>query len=50
MTQRLNAPEQSPELFKKYVEFGMAVKKGAIEEKIADDRIGRRNPVPVRFA
>jgi AhpD family alkylhydroperoxidase len=36
MSQRPSAPQQSPELFRKYVEFGMAVKQGAIEEKIAD--------------
>jgi AhpD family alkylhydroperoxidase len=36
MSQRLNAMELSPELFKKYVDFSLAVKKGAIEPKIAD--------------
>lgn len=36
MSQRLNAAQHSPELFKKYVDFSMAVKKGAIEEKIGD--------------
>jgi len=36
MSQRLNAMELSPELFRKYVDFSLAVKKGAIEPKIAD--------------
>ena len=36
MSQRLNAIELSPELFKKYVDFSLAVKKGAIEPRIAD--------------
>ena len=34
MSQRLNAFAQSPELFKKFVEFGMLVKSGAIEPSI----------------
>jgi len=36
MSQRLNAMQQSPELFKKFVDFGMALKKCAIEQKIGD--------------
>ena len=36
MSQRLNAFAQSPELFKKFVEFNMLVKKGSIEESIHD--------------
>ncbi|MEZ0306993.1 MAG: carboxymuconolactone decarboxylase family protein [Ramlibacter sp.] len=36
MSQRLNAMQQSPELFKKFVQFGSELKKGTIEEKIAD--------------
>ena len=34
MSQRLNAYAQSPELFKKFVEFGMLLKSGAIEPPI----------------
>ena len=34
MTQRLNAFALSPALFKKFVEFGMLVKSGSIEESI----------------
>ena len=34
MSQRLNAFAQSPELFKKFVEFSMLAKAGAIEESI----------------
>lgn len=34
MTPRLNAMQLSPELFKKYVEFGMLTKKGSIEQAI----------------
>ena len=34
MSQRLNAFAQSPELFKKFVEFGMLLKSGAIEQPI----------------
>lgn len=36
MSQRLNAFAQSPELFKKFVEFGMLLKSGAIEQSILD--------------
>ncbi|MBB3181576.1 carboxymuconolactone decarboxylase family protein [Variovorax sp. Sphag1AA] len=36
MTQRINYAEQSPELFKKFVEFLNAIKEGAIEESIRD--------------
>jgi AhpD family alkylhydroperoxidase len=36
MTQRLDYQQQSPELFKKFVEFNMSLKKGAIEEAIVD--------------
>jgi len=36
MTQRVNYVEQSPELFKKFVEFLNAIKEGAIEEPIRD--------------
>lgn len=36
MSERLDYIQQSPELFKKYLEFSNALKKGAIEEKIAD--------------
>ena len=34
MSQRLNAFAESPELFKKFVEFGMLLKKSAIESSI----------------
>ncbi|MBV7485360.1 carboxymuconolactone decarboxylase family protein [Bordetella sp. BOR01] len=34
MSQRVNAYSQSPELFKKFVEFGALVKSGAIESSI----------------
>mgnify|MGYP003577220754 CR=1 FL=1 len=43
MTQRVNYVEQSPELFKKFVEFLNAIKEGAIEEPI-------RNLVSIRTA
>ncbi|MEV5027781.1 carboxymuconolactone decarboxylase family protein [Paenibacillus sp. LPE1-1-1.1] len=36
MTQRINYMQQSPELFKKMVEFSNAEKESAIEEKILD--------------
>lgn len=36
MTQRINYIEQSPELFKKYLEFTNLVKDGAIEQKTLD--------------
>ena len=36
MPQRIDYMKQSPELFKKFVAFNMAVKDGAIEESIAD--------------
>lgn len=36
MSQRLNAFAQSPELFKKFVEFGMLLKTGTIEQPILD--------------
>ena len=36
MIQRVNYVEQSPELFKKFVEFLNAIKEGAIEESIRD--------------
>ena len=36
MTQRLNYIQQSPELFKKYLEFSTLVKDGSIEESIGD--------------
>lgn len=36
MTARLNYIQQAPELFKKFVEFNMQLKQGAIEESIAD--------------
>jgi AhpD family alkylhydroperoxidase len=36
MTQRLNAAQQSPELFKKLLDFSMAEGHSAIEEKIRD--------------
>ncbi|QKD02768.1 carboxymuconolactone decarboxylase family protein [Mesorhizobium loti] len=36
MTQRLNAAQQSPELFKKLLDFSMAETHSAIEEKIRD--------------
>jgi AhpD family alkylhydroperoxidase len=36
MTQRLNYIQQSPELFKKFVEFGNLIKDGSIEESIGD--------------
>jgi AhpD family alkylhydroperoxidase len=34
MTQRIDYQQQSPELFKKFVEFSLALKKSAIEESI----------------
>jgi AhpD family alkylhydroperoxidase len=36
MSQRLNAFAQSPELFKKFIEFGMLLKSSAIEQSILD--------------
>jgi AhpD family alkylhydroperoxidase len=36
MTQRINAMQQSPELFRKFVEFSMLEKSSAIEQKILD--------------
>jgi AhpD family alkylhydroperoxidase len=36
MTQRINYMQQSPELFKKYLEFSMALKQSAIETAIQD--------------
>ncbi|TJX23325.1 MAG: carboxymuconolactone decarboxylase family protein, partial [Mesorhizobium sp.] len=36
MTQRLNAAQQSPELFKKLLDFSMAEAHSAIEEKTRD--------------
>jgi AhpD family alkylhydroperoxidase len=36
MTQRVNYAEQSPELFKKFVEFLNAIKEASIEEPIRD--------------
>jgi AhpD family alkylhydroperoxidase len=36
MTQRINYMEQSPQLFKKFLDATVAVKSGAIEESIAD--------------
>ncbi|NWD48407.1 carboxymuconolactone decarboxylase family protein [Pseudomonas gingeri] len=36
MTQRIDYQKQSPELFKKFVEFSMAFKQSAIEESIRD--------------
>ncbi|MGH6645356.1 carboxymuconolactone decarboxylase family protein [Aquabacterium sp.] len=36
MTQRVNYIQQSPELFKKFIEFNNLVKDGAIEEKTRD--------------
>ena len=36
MTQRVNFMQQSPELFKKYIEFNTAVKESAIDEKTRD--------------
>lgn len=36
MTQRINYMQQSPELFKKFLEFSMLVKTSSIEEKIQD--------------
>ena len=41
MTQRVNYVEQSPELFKKFVEFLNTIKQGVIEEPI-------RNLVSIR--
>jgi len=34
MTQRINYMQQSPELFKKFVAFGLAVKETGIETSI----------------
>ncbi|PDV90312.1 alkylhydroperoxidase [Rhizobium sp. H4] len=34
MTQRLNYAQQSPELFKKFMEFSMALRSSVIEEKL----------------
>src|ERR1044072_8512191 len=36
MTQRVNFAQQSPELFKKFLDFSMALQSGVIEEKIHD--------------
>ena len=36
MTQRIDYQKQSPELFKKFVEFSLAIKHSAIEESIRD--------------
>jgi AhpD family alkylhydroperoxidase len=36
MTQRIDYQKQSPELFKKFVEFNLAMKDSAIEESIRD--------------
>ncbi|GAB3627400.1 alkylhydroperoxidase [Pandoraea terrae] len=36
MTQRIDYMKQSPELFKKFVEFSLALKQSAIEESIRD--------------
>lgn len=36
MTHRIDYPQQAPELFKKFVEFNMALKKASIEESIVD--------------
>ena len=36
MTQRINAPQQSPKLFKKLVEFSMLAHDGSIEQGIHD--------------
>ncbi len=36
MTQRIDYQKQSPELFKKFLEFGLALKKSAIEQSIQD--------------
>ena len=36
MSERLNYQQQSPELFKKFVEFNLKVKDSAIEESILD--------------
>lgn len=36
MTQRLNYAQQSPELFKKFMEFSMALKNSVIEDSIHD--------------
>ena len=36
MTQRIDYQKQSPELFKKFVEFSLALKHSAIEESIRD--------------
>lgn len=36
MAQRVNYMQQSPELFKKFLDFSMALKNSSIEEKIED--------------
>lgn len=36
MTQRLNYAQQSPELFKKFAEFSMALKNSVIEDRVHD--------------
>lgn len=36
MTQRVNYVQQSPELFKKFLEFHNLVREGTIEEKTRD--------------
>ena len=36
MTQRLNYAQQSPELFKKFMEFSMALKNSVIEDELHD--------------
>lgn len=36
MTQRIDYQQQAPELFKKFVDFNLTVKKGSVEESILD--------------
>ena len=36
MTQRIDYQQQSPDLFKKFVDFNLAVKKASVEESILD--------------
>ena len=36
MTQRIDYQKQSPELFKKFVEFSMALRHSTVEESIRD--------------
>jgi AhpD family alkylhydroperoxidase len=45
MTQRIDYQKQSPELFKKFVEFNTAMKDSAIEESIRDLVVARASQI-----